>query len=47
MLNLKLMHADLYLKTITVTINCSYNCFCTRIHRLHSFSTQYKTEQFW
>jgi len=26
-----LMHIDLYLRTITVTINCSYNCICTSI----------------
>jgi len=28
-----LMHTDLYFKTITVTINCSYYCFCISTHR--------------
>ena len=28
-----MVHADLYLKTITVAIHCSYNCFCTSTHR--------------
>jgi len=27
------VHTDLYLKTITITRNCTYNCFCTNIHR--------------
>jgi len=26
-------------KTITITINCSYNCFCTSIHRHNHSST--------
>jgi len=34
-LTLYLVHTDgdLYLKTVTVTISCSYNCFCTCVHR--------------
>jgi len=33
---LHLVHNDLHLKTVTVTINCSYNCFCTCVYR-HDF----------
>jgi len=30
---LNFVHTDLYFKTVTANINCSYNCFCTIIHR--------------